>query len=67
VVAAENEVNRKTVRLWRERFLSQGVQGLWVIATGRGRKATYCVFRRNGAPIPVQVGQRRGKRRWLGL
>lgn len=41
VVAAENQVNRKTVRLWRERFLVQGLEGLWDIAPGRGRKATY--------------------------
>src|SRR4051794_2657917 len=41
VVAAENQVNRKTVRLWRERFQAQGLEGLWVIAPGRGRKATY--------------------------
>ena len=40
-VAAENAVNRKTVRLWRDRFLTQGLQGLWEIAPGRGRKATY--------------------------
>ena len=41
VVAAENRVNRKTVRLWRERFQTRGLQGLWEIAPGRGRKATY--------------------------
>src|SRR5712671_1250145 len=41
VVAAENRVNRKTVRLWRERFRTQGLRGLWEIAPGRGRKATY--------------------------
>ena len=41
IVAAENGVNRKTVRLWRERFLTQGLRGLWEIAPGRGRKATY--------------------------
>ena len=40
-MAAENRVNRKTVRLWRERFLAQGLQGLWEIAPGRGRKPTY--------------------------
>jgi hypothetical protein len=39
--AAELEVNRKTVRLWRERFLKDGLDGLWEIAPGRGRKATY--------------------------
>jgi transposase len=41
VIAAENHVNRKTVRLWRERFQTRGLQGLWEIAPGRGRKATY--------------------------
>ena len=41
VLAAENQVNRKTVRLWRERFQAQGLEGLWEIAPGRGRKATY--------------------------
>src|SRR5450432_3553027 len=39
--AAELDVNRKTVRLWRERFLKDGLEGLWEIAPGRGRKATY--------------------------
>jgi transposase len=40
-IAAENRVNRKTVRLWRERYNTHGLQGLWEIAPGRGRKATY--------------------------
>lgn len=40
-IAADNGVNRKTVRLWRERFVARGLQGLWEIAPGRGRKATY--------------------------
>ena len=40
-VAADNDVNRKTVRLWRERFRSSGLQALWEIASGRGRKPTY--------------------------
>src|SRR5512144_1602967 len=40
-VAAENGVNRKTVRLWRERFRSGGPRALWEIAPGRGRKPSY--------------------------
>ncbi len=40
-IAAGMNVNRKTVRLWRERFLAQGLPGLWEIAPGRGRKASY--------------------------
>jgi transposase len=40
-IAAKMDVNRKTVRLWRERFIQNGLDGLWEIAPGRGRKATY--------------------------
>jgi transposase len=39
--ASKLGVNRKTVRLWRERFSREGLKGLWEIAAGRGRKATY--------------------------
>ncbi len=41
VIAANLKINRKTVRLWRERFTTLGLQGLWEIAPGRGRKPTY--------------------------
>jgi hypothetical protein len=34
-------INRKTVRLWRARFATEGLQALWEIAPGRGRKPTY--------------------------
>ena len=37
-IASALEINRKTVRLWRERFAEQGPKGLWEIAAGRGRK-----------------------------
>ena len=40
-IASQLEVNRKTVRLWKERFSLEGLNGLWEIALGRGRKATY--------------------------
>src|SRR3954454_18570502 len=40
-IAFELEINRKTVHLWRERFLQGGLRALWEIAPGRGRKATY--------------------------
>ena len=40
-IAAEMKVNRKTVRLWCERFVARGLTGLWEVAPGRGRKATY--------------------------
>ncbi len=34
-------VNRKTVMLWRERFVEAGLEGLWEVAPGRGRKPRY--------------------------
>src|SRR5580704_6766309 len=45
MIASENGVNRKTVRLWRERFRSGGPPALWEIAPGRGRKPRYDVTR----------------------
>jgi transposase len=44
-IAAEMNVNRKTVRLWSERFVAQGLPGIWEVAPGRGRKATYSAER----------------------
>src|SRR3954453_12008063 len=40
-IAAELKINRKTVRLWKERFAAEGPACLWEIAPGRGRKPTY--------------------------
>ena len=44
-IAAQMQVDRKTVRLWRERFALQGLPCLWEIAPGRGRKATFSAER----------------------
>jgi len=38
-------VNRNTVILWRKRFGDEGLDGLWDIAPGRGRKPTYQIDR----------------------
>jgi transposase len=40
-IADELNINRKSVALWRQRFIEQGVDTLWEIAPGRGRKPTY--------------------------
>lgn len=37
-IARELGVHRHTCRLWRQRFLSAGPEGLWQVAAGRGRK-----------------------------
>ena len=49
-IATENGVNRKTVRLWRERFRSGGPQSLWEMASGRGRKPSYDTMRLESRP-----------------
>jgi transposase len=40
-MAARLETNRKTVMLWRKRFAKDGLEALWEVAAGRGRKPTY--------------------------
>jgi transposase len=40
-VARELEINRKTVMLWRGRFAQEGIESLWDVAPGRGRKPTF--------------------------
>ena len=40
-IAASLGVNRKTVRLWKARFLKSGAGSLWEIAPGRGRKPVF--------------------------
>jgi transposase-like protein len=40
-IAQQLEVNRKTVMLWRTRFTQEGLDSLWEVAPGRGRKPTY--------------------------
>jgi transposase len=40
-IADQLQLNRKSVALWRHRFIEDGVDTLWEIAAGRGRKPTY--------------------------
>jgi transposase len=40
-IAADLQINFKTVALWRGRFRKQGVDCLWEVAAGRGRKPTF--------------------------
>src|ERR1700689_5452921 len=42
-IAEELSVNRHTVILWRKRFGEEGLDGLWDIASGRGRKPVYAI------------------------
>jgi len=47
VIATALEVNRHTVRLWRQRIDQEGISTVWQIASGRGRKARYSVRKRD--------------------
>src|SRR3989442_7447790 len=40
-IAAGLDVNRHTVTLWRKRFAEQGLERLWQMAAGRGRKPKF--------------------------
>src|SRR4030081_3914685 len=40
-IAERLSVNRNTVILWCQRFADEGLDGLWDIAAGRGRKPKY--------------------------
>jgi len=40
-IARQLEINRKTVTLWRTRFSEDGIETLWEVAPGRGRKPSY--------------------------
>jgi transposase len=62
VLAKRLSVNRHTCRLWRERFSEQGINSLWEIAPGRGRKPNGPQHQRI---IETTVGSKpRGQTHW---
>lgn len=63
-IATEMRVDRKTVRLWRERFALRGVPCLWEIAPGRGRKATYSAERIKGVIDATLQSKPTGMTHW---
>lgn len=63
-IAANLDINRKTVRLWRERFTAVGLQGLWEIASGRGRKATYDAERVKAVLDATLQSKPKGQTHW---
>lgn len=42
-IAADLQINFKTVALWRGRFRKEGSACLWEVSAGRGRKPTYSI------------------------
>ena len=63
-IASQLEINRKTVRLWRERFQQGGSKGLWEIAPGRGRKATYSPDRVKAVLDATLQSKPKGQTHW---
>lgn len=63
-IASELGINRKTVRLWRRRFLQEGLKGLWEIAPGRGRKATYGADRIKAVLDATLQSKPKGQTHW---
>src|SRR3954462_14190315 len=63
-VAGALQINRKTVRLWRERFAAEGLKSLWEIAPGRGRKATYSADRIKAVLDATLQSKPKGQTHW---
>ena len=40
-IARALAINRKTVTVWRARYAAGGLESLWAVAPGRGRKPRY--------------------------
>src|SRR5450631_1221521 len=59
-IAAGLEVDRKTVRLWRERFGANGQRRLCEIAPGLGRKATHNAERIKAAGVATLQSKPKG-------
>ena len=64
LIAQELETNRKTVVLWRDRFAEKGVSGLWEVAPGRGRKATYGPEKIKGVLDATLQSKPKGMTQW---
>jgi transcriptional regulator with XRE-family HTH domain/transposase len=63
-IAAESGVDVKTVSLWRGRFAQTGPEGLWEIASGRGRKATYSARKIKAIVQATLLSKPKGMTQW---
>jgi len=58
------KINRKTVILWRARFAEHGMQSLWEVASGRGRKPTYGTTKINAIVEATLQTKPKGMTHW---
>ena len=63
-LAVQLNVNRHTVELWRQRGCSQGIQGVWKVAAGRGRKPRYDQQRRDAIVNATLQTKPKGMTHW---
>jgi transposase len=63
-LAAQLNVNRHTIELWRQRGRLEGIQGLWEVAAGRGRKPLYDQVRRDAIITATLQTQPKGSNHW---
>jgi transposase len=63
-IAAELEVSRPTVQLWRKRVREQGIAEVWKIAPGRGRKPRYDQARREAIMEATLQSKPAGMSHW---
>jgi transposase len=63
-IAAELEVSRPTVQLWRKRVREQGIAAVWKIAPGRGRKPRYDQARREAIMEATLQSKPAGMSHW---
>jgi transposase len=63
-MAAQLEVNRHTIELWRQRGRAEGIQGVWEVAPGRGRKPRYDRDQRNAIITATLQTKPKGMTHW---
>jgi transposase len=63
-LALQLKVNRHTVELWRQRGRLEGMQGVWQVAAGRGRKPRYDQARRDAIVTATLQTKPKGMTHW---
>lgn len=63
-IAAALNINRHTASLWRQRAQTEGIQSVWEIAPGRGRKYHYDQAERDGLIQATLETQPKGMTHW---
>ncbi|MFH0907464.1 MAG: IS630 family transposase [bacterium] len=63
-IALDEEVDRHTVSLWRQRVRTQGIGAVWEIGEGRGRKPVYDLAKRDAMVAATLQSRPRGQTHW---